>query len=54
MAGLAGTDLSRTLGNTSGGLPFTVVFGRDGRVAERKIGKVSPEDLARWAAAHKA
>lgn len=54
MAGLAGTDLSRTLGNTSGGLPFTVVFGRDGRVVERKIGKVSPEDLARWAATHKA
>ena len=54
MAGLAGTDLSRSLGNASGGLPFTVVFGRDGRVVERKIGKVSPEDLARWAAAHKA
>ena len=54
MAGLAGTDLSRSLGNASGGLPFTVVFGREGRVAERKIGKVSPEDLTRWAAAQRA
>ncbi len=50
LAGLAGTDLSRTLGNANGSLPFTVVVGSDGRVIERKLGALSPADLARWAA----
>lgn len=49
MAGLAGTELSRSLGNATGGLPFTVVLGRDGRVLHRKIGKVSASDLRQWA-----
>lgn len=48
LAGLAGVDLGKTLGNLSGGLPFTVVFGSDGLVAQRKMGKVSPEDLQAW------
>lgn len=51
MAGLAGTDLSRTLGNASGGLPFTAIFDRGGLVAYRKLGETSFEDLAWWAAA---
>jgi thiol-disulfide isomerase/thioredoxin len=50
MAGLAGTELSRTLGNPSGGLPYTVVFGPAGTVLHRKIGQVSAADLERWAA----
>ena len=49
MAGLAGTELSRTLGNASGALPFTVVMGRDGVVLHRKLGKVSQADLDTWA-----
>jgi len=49
MAGLAGTQLSRDLGNPTGGLPYTVVMGREGVVLHRKIGKVSPADLAQWA-----
>lgn len=49
MAGFAGTELSRTLGNTSGGLPHTVVFGPSGKVVDQKIGKLSPADLDRWA-----
>ena len=48
MAGFEGTDLSRSLGNVSGGLPFTVVFGPAGEVRHRKIGRVSPSDLAAW------
>lgn len=48
LAGLGGTDLSRQLGNTNGGLPFTVVFDSRGDVAQRKIGQVKPEDLAAW------
>ena len=48
MAGFEGTDLSRSLGNVSGGLPFTVVFGPAGDVWHRKIGQLSPRDLAAW------
>ena len=49
MAGFAGTDLSRSLGNPSGSLPYTVVFGAEGTVVHRKIGQVSKADLAQWA-----
>ncbi len=48
LAGMAGVELSRSLGNSSGGLPFTVVFDTGGRVAHRKIGRVSPQDLQQW------
>jgi thiol-disulfide isomerase/thioredoxin len=51
LAGVAGSDLGRDLGNLSGGLPFTVVFGRDGAVVQRKMGQVTPADLAQWHAA---
>jgi thiol-disulfide isomerase/thioredoxin len=50
LAGLEGTDLSRRLGNPGGALPFTVVFGKDGRVLHRKLGEVTLEELDRWAA----
>jgi thiol-disulfide isomerase/thioredoxin len=49
LAGLEGTELGRSLGNLAGGLPFTVVFGSQGRIVHRKMGKVSPEDLMAWA-----
>jgi len=49
MAGFAGTELSKSLGNLSGGLPFTAVFGASGQLLHRRSGKVSPEDLAQWA-----
>jgi hypothetical protein len=49
MAGMAGTELTRTLGNATGGLPFTVVIGADGRIVQRKLGKVSAHDLQQWA-----
>ena len=48
MAGLGGTELSKSLGNVSGGLPFTVVFGASGQLLHRKIGKVLPEELVLW------
>jgi peroxiredoxin len=50
MAGLAGTELSRTLGNATGALPFTVVMDKNGLVRHRKLGKVDVADLDRWAA----
>lgn len=51
MAGVAGMDLVKLLGNQQGGLPFTVVLGADGRVAQRKIGKLSADDLRDWSVA---
>lgn len=47
MAGLPGVDLSRALGNATGGLPFTVVFSPEGEVAHRQIGKLTTADLER-------
>lgn len=49
LAGLGGTDLGRSLGNLTGGLPFTVVLGGAGRVLHRKMGQVTPQDLQLWA-----
>lgn len=48
MAGFGGTELSKSFGNLSGGLPFSVVFGSKGDLLHRKTGKVTPEDLALW------
>jgi thiol-disulfide isomerase/thioredoxin len=48
MAGLGGTELSKSLGNMSGSLPFSVVFSPSGILLHRKIGKVLPEELAQW------
>ena len=48
LAGLGGTELGRSLGNLTGGLPFTVVLGQGGRVLHRKMGQVTPDDLQQW------
>ena len=48
LAGFAGIELSKSLGNLSGGLPFTVVLGQAGSVLHRKIGRVSADDLRVW------
>ncbi len=48
LAGLGGTELSRQLGNANGGLPFSVLFDRQGRLIERKLGRLQPDDLQRW------
>ena len=48
LAGLEGTELTRTLGNLAGGLPFSVVFDADGRVRQRRMGRVSEADLKAW------
>ena len=44
LAGFGGTELSQTLGNTVGGLPFTVLIDAQGRVRQRIMGIT---DLAR-------
>ena len=48
ITGLAGTELMRQLGNTAGGLPFTLVVSAGGSVAARKMGKLEPADLDTW------
>ena len=49
MAGLPGIELSKSLGNLGGGLPFTVVIGSQGAVLHRKMGRVTADDLQVWA-----
>lgn len=51
LAGLEGTDLTRRLGNLTGALPFTVVFGPDGGVRQRRMGRVTEADLQAWSGA---
>ncbi len=46
LAGLAGIELSRTLGNLTGALPFTVVINSQGDIALRHMGKLSAEQIA--------
>lgn len=48
LGGLTGTDLGRSLGNLTGGLPFTVLFGADGHILHRKMGQVTAQDLQQW------
>ena len=48
LAGLEGTELVKKLGNTAGGLPFTLVVDAGGAVAARKMGQLVPADLDTW------
>ena len=48
MAGLQGTELAKQLGNSAGGLPFTLVLDHGGQVTGRKMGKLEPSDLQAW------
>jgi hypothetical protein len=40
-----GLDLMRRLGNSAGGLPYTVVANRQGDVVHRKLGAFSQDEL---------
>ena len=40
-----GLDLMRRLGNTGGGLPYTVIIGRQGKVVHRKLGAYKQPEL---------
>jgi thiol-disulfide isomerase/thioredoxin len=48
LAGLGGTELSRALGNLAGALPYSVVVNGAGEVVQRRMGRVTPVDLAQW------
>ena len=48
LAGLQGTELVKQLGNTAGGLPYTLMVDAGGAVAARKMGKLDAGDLQAW------
>jgi hypothetical protein len=50
LAGLAGTELGKSLGNSVGGLPFTVFFKADGSIWRQKMGQLTTSDLTEWRA----
>lgn len=49
LAGFGGTELAQGLGNTTGGLPFTVLIDAHGRGRQRKMGGTHFDELATWA-----
>lgn len=48
LAGNEGLSWVRRLGNAGGALPFSVLFNPDGRIAQRKLGATSFEELSGW------
>lgn len=54
LAGLEGSELGRSFGNETGGLPFSVLLGADGSIIDRKMGQLTPDLLARWQQAGRA
>jgi thiol-disulfide isomerase/thioredoxin len=45
VGGMSATDLARGLGNTNGGLPYTVLIGADGQVRKTYLGKLKFDQL---------
>jgi hypothetical protein len=52
MAGFEGTDLSRSLGNLAGALPYSVVFDARSQIVYRKMGILTERDLVTVTAAY--
>ncbi len=48
LAGFEGAELSRSLGNDKGALPFTVVFDKNGQQRHKKLGQSTFDELQRW------
>lgn len=44
-AGMEGSELSRQLGNTGGGLPFTVLINAEGKVVKSYLGRLKMDEL---------
>jgi thiol-disulfide isomerase/thioredoxin len=45
LAEASGLDLMKALGNTAGGLPFTVLLDREGVILSRRLGILHAEDI---------
>jgi thiol-disulfide isomerase/thioredoxin len=50
LAGFGGTELAKALGNSVGGLPFTVLIDAKGRVRQRKMGATTLKEMQGWLA----
>lgn len=48
LAGAMGLDLSRSLGNSAGALPFSIAFAKDGSTIDKKLGSLTESLLATW------
>ena len=48
LAGFGGTELTKALGNNAGALPYSVLFDREGKVRQRRMGKLTEADLQAW------
>jgi thiol-disulfide isomerase/thioredoxin len=48
VAGAGGSELGRQLGNMAGALPYTVLIDPAGRVVQRKLGQLKPDELKQW------
>jgi len=49
LAGADGSGLARALGNTGGGLPYTVLADAKGAIVRRQMGELQAAQLAQWA-----
>jgi thiol-disulfide isomerase/thioredoxin len=47
-AGFGGAELSKAFGNTTGGLPFTLMISHKGEILRRKMGRVKESELREW------
>ena len=50
MAGVDGLEWQRAMGNTSGGLPYSLMFDAQGHLRQRRLGESHYDELVRWAA----
>ena len=48
LLGADGVSLARSLGDSAGGLPFSVFVDAGGRIADRRLGKLDEARLADW------
>ena len=48
IGGAEAFEVVRTLGNKSGGLPYTVLLEPDGRISHSKLGLLHEADLRAW------
>ena len=45
IGGMEGSQIGKSLGNTQGALPFTVIIDSKGQIIYRKLGKIDPDEL---------
>jgi thiol-disulfide isomerase/thioredoxin len=50
LASAEGLDLARSLGNSAGGLPFSIAFGAAGKPRAHRLGALDEKTLVGWAA----